>query len=280
MSPLRFFTLLFFLATAVLGFWLGKEDCNKTIPTACAQEDTQLNESQSFVIFVHAFNQELWCERSLRSIFEQEYENYRVIIIDDASSDETYETMRRFLLENHQEYRAILIRNETKIGPIASLYRAIDSCLDREIIVPLEGKDWLVHPMVLSDLSKNYQNPNIWLSFGQAVHYPSYDLLEPQLVSSKRKRKVNPAAPCSFYAGLFKKIPLSDLFKEGAEDSYLIPLLQMAGDRVQIIKEPIAFLNASTVPAIIPSLLEFSPDPPLAQFPKSGELEEKVVASF
>src|SRR5690606_27973362 len=106
-------------------------------------------------------------------IFEQDYEFYRVIFIDDGSSDDTLEKARQFIVENQQDHRVILIRNESSLGPIASFYRAVDNCLDREIIVPLEAKDWFTHSMVLSRLNRVYQNPNTWLSLCQSIQYPS-----------------------------------------------------------------------------------------------------------
>jgi glycosyltransferase involved in cell wall biosynthesis len=39
-------------------------------------------------------------EYNLRSIFNQNYTNYKVVIIDDASTDQNYELIQQYLEEN------------------------------------------------------------------------------------------------------------------------------------------------------------------------------------
>ena len=41
------------------------------------------------VIVIASYNNERWVEENLKSVFMQDYSNYRVIYIDDASTDGT-----------------------------------------------------------------------------------------------------------------------------------------------------------------------------------------------
>jgi glycosyltransferase involved in cell wall biosynthesis len=230
------------ILVALAGFWFGKERAASPEPKLAVHPEKEwpVTERKSFAILLYAHNQTLWCERALRSIFEQEYDHYRVIVIDDGSVDGTGEKAKQFIVDNNQEAKVILIRNEAKWGPVASLYRAIDSCLDREVVLPLDAKDWLAHPHVLSRLNAAYQNPDVWLTAAPVIEYPSY--------------AIQPPRELSFYAALFKQIQLQDLFQNGhfttASASYLTPLMQMAAGRVRQMEEPLAFLNTAspTVP--------------------------------
>ncbi len=239
MSPLRVFLCLLVLAAGGVGYLAGK----KQAPVKIAGSDPEtfpLTEYKSFAIVVYACNQATWCERTLKSIFEQDYDHYRVVFIDDASNDGTYEKASDFILESNEERRAILIRNETRLGPVGSLYRAIDGCLDREIAIPLDAKDWLAHPSVLSQLNAAYQNPDVWYASGQAVEYPSY----------AKEDAAGENASCSFYAGLMKQIRLEDLTQEGrftvSKKAYQVPLRQLAGKRIALLHKTVAFDNTAT----------------------------------
>ncbi len=226
--------VLFLVALA--GFWLGKETPQAKQIIVHPEKEFPVTEHKSFAIVLYAHNQVLWCERALSSILEQEYDHYRVIVIDDASLDKTAEKINQFVVDNNQQAKVTLIRNERRLGPIASLYRTVDGCLDREIVMPLEAKDWLAHPQVLSHLNGAYQNPDVWLASGQAIDYPSYDLEE--------------TAELCFYAALFKQIRLQDLYQRGrfasASSVYLKPLTQMAAGRVRKLEEPLLFCNRAS----------------------------------
>lgn len=261
MSPFRVFLFLLILAAAAGGYFMGK----KQAPVSFANTETAefpLTEYKSFAIVVYACNQASWCQRTLRSVFEQDYDHYRVVFVDDASNDGTFEKARDFIVESNEERRVILIRNETRLGPVGSLYRAIDGCLDREIAIPIDAKDWLAHPSVLSRLNGLYQNPDVWLACGQAVEYPSYSILE----------AADSNAPCSFFAGLMKQIRLEDLCVEGqfamAKKTYQIPLRQLAGHRSAYLGKPLAFYNQSACLKQVDSTGPVSSYSPLAEFPR------------
>lgn len=288
MTMRSFLFLLLFLSAAG-GYWLGKKPLSNKQTLQFASpihplKNTPLTEYKSFVFIVYACNQAPWCEKSLRSIFEQEYDHYRVVIIDDASSDETFERMRKFIVDNQQEQRAILVQNEKRLGAVASLYRAIDGCLDREIAIPLEAKDWMAHPFVLRRLNFAYQNPDVWLTFGQAVEYPSYAIVEPPLFTSQESRYAPGIlqAPSSFYAGLMKQIGLGDLFKEGRfakrKEAYLSPVFQMAAGRFLSLPEPIAFYNGAACPERGDAPFEISSFEALSAFPPASKKAKPQTA--
>jgi cellulose synthase/poly-beta-1,6-N-acetylglucosamine synthase-like glycosyltransferase len=148
----RFVLAMFSLGMALIAFAVGSQNFlplrfeGKEQPLVLAQHihpecDASLSEYRSFAIVLYAHNAASWCEESLRSIFEQDYDHYRVLFVDDGSIDRTLEKAQQFILDNKQDHRFIAMRNESKLGKIASLYRSFDNCLDREIVIPM-SKFW------------------------------------------------------------------------------------------------------------------------------------------
>lgn len=288
----RFFSFLLIFFAAFMGYWLGQGERMSQKKKSFLVENIHparefpLTQPKAFVFLVHAHNQAAWCERSLHSIFAQEYEGFRLIFVDDGSVDGTLEKAQQFIVENQQEHRALIIQNEKPLGLVASIYRMIDSCQEGEILIPLEAKDWLAHPQVLSRLNSIYQNPDVWCTWGQTIQYPSYEILDPpdwspEQVEKKGFESLDLHGCHSFYAAVFKHIQLQDLFQDGAiaksKKSYLIPLLELAGGRVRSLFEPLAFENRSSFSE--PQDALFLPNrhyQPLAAFPKKQESGDKA----
>jgi glycosyltransferase involved in cell wall biosynthesis len=277
------FLLLMLAIAAALGFWMGMEPApaiktkKGTLSGIAPNQEVPFRGHKSFAFVVYAYNQSLWCERILRSLFEQDYDAYRVILVDDASSDDTSQKVRDFVVNNQQEERVILIRNEARLGPVGSLHRAIEGCSDLEIVIPLDAKDWLAHPSVLKQLDLAYQNPDVWMVFGQSISYPSYQ------ISAISALPAPEPIPCSFYSALFKQVRLSDLFQKGefssCKETYLHPLIELSGGRYRLLPDPLVFSNCAC-----PTHREKSFPPPesyepLAQFPhsKAGEKRADIL---
>ncbi|HSX37972.1 MAG TPA: glycosyltransferase family A protein [Chlamydiales bacterium] len=246
---MKIFYFISLLAALLCGYWMGKEprpQKEKMVlqDTPHPEIDFPLQEEKSFVLVIYAYKNGTSLERALKSIFEQDYENFRVIFYDDHSEDGTFENVQSFVLENKQEHRVILIKNPERIGPIACLYRATTYLQNKEIVIPLDVKDWLAHSMVLSHLNAVYQNPDVWLTTGCALLYPSYEKARVQF------EDIPSFAPISFYVALFKQIRLADLMSAGrfawAREVYLEALLQMSKGRQRMLDEPLLIANLAT----------------------------------
>lgn len=253
-----------------LGFWFGqpkKTTKQKELFTEIHPEkDFPVSEHKSFVIVLYAYNDGLWCERALKSIFQQDYDHYRVIVVDDGSIDQTHEKSKDFILKNNQDEKVILIRNQQRLGTVACLYRAVDSCLDREIVIPIEAKNWLSSPLALKRINLAYQNPDVWLTFGKTIYYPSYDIGE-----SKK---------ASFYAGLFKQLRLKDLFQKGLFvdrlESYQSSMIDLSGGRIKKIKDPITFTNKAPPEKSSTQEINVAQYSPLSAFPTKNKENPKA----
>ncbi len=216
-----------------------------------------------FVIVVPSYNNEQHCEKNLESILTQDYRNFRVIYIDDASTDNTYEKVTSYIENKRMREQCTVIRNEKNQGALANIYKAVHACRNDEIVVLCDGDDWLASTHVLSTLNRYYNNRGVWMTYGQFMEYPSYKrgdeigiCLPVNLYSLKQAKLRNMPWVTShlrtFYAGLFKKIKKEDLQKEGQfypttyDLAIMLPMLEMAREHAFFTKEVLYIYNYTT----------------------------------
>jgi glycosyltransferase involved in cell wall biosynthesis len=165
------------------------------------------------VVEIPSYNNSLWYERNLDSVFSQNYSNYHVLYIDDCSSDGTADLVERYVKERGLESRVTLVRNKTRQGAMANHYYAIQWCADTDIVIQLDGDDWLAHSAVFSFINTIYQQKNIWITYGQYVHWPSgipgyKGPVKPEVIRESLWRQpgvmITPGYLRTFYAWLAK----------------------------------------------------------------------------
>lgn len=128
-------------------------------------------EEKPMVIIIPSYNNQKWVVNNLRSVYKQCYSNYRVIYIDDCSTDSTYELALKTVKELDTHNRTTIIHNKVNRGAMANWYAAIHSCQDQEIIIQLDGDDELAHEHVLQRVNECYTQ-DIWMTYGQFFQMP------------------------------------------------------------------------------------------------------------
>lgn len=230
-----------------------------------------------FVIITTAYNNADFCLKNLLSVCEQKYSNYRVIYIDDCSTDGAFEKAKKIVQDAHKEEKVTFIRNQHSLKQVENIYRALHSCKDEEIAVMVDGSDWLAHDRVLQILNNCYSDPNVWMTYGNYCAYPSYKKGPrshiPRKIHANHSyrefsRKNFIFSPVrTAYAGLFKKIKMEDLLQNGHfltdsnDHPFLLPLVEMAKEHVHHIKSVLYIANAtqSGCPSYLTSLPSYEP---------------------
>ncbi|HCJ83573.1 MAG TPA: hypothetical protein DHV52_04530, partial [Parachlamydiales bacterium] len=159
--------LIFFLAFSgvrALRLYQLKKEMEKRRPLK------QILYERPMVVVIPSYNNSRYCIRNLRSVLEQNYHNFRILYIDDASTDDTAEKVKTFFAASSSKIPLTLILNETNRGALANLYNAIHSCRDDEIIVTLDGDDHLAHEEVLKRLNQIYSHEDIWMTYGNFLN--------------------------------------------------------------------------------------------------------------
>lgn len=202
------------------------------------------------VVLTTSYNNQRWVKESLRSIFSQDYSNYRVIYVDDASKDQTPILVEKWIKRNRKNLHFQLIRNSERVGALANIYRAIhEFCSDDEIVVSLDGDDWFYDSQVLKKINQVYSEGEVWLTHGTLIEYPTgakiWSIPIPEeIITHNAFRKYRcPSHLRTFYAWLFKKIRIEDLQHEGRffsmtwDQAMMFPMIEMASERHAFIQD-------------------------------------------
>jgi cellulose synthase/poly-beta-1,6-N-acetylglucosamine synthase-like glycosyltransferase len=241
----KFLIGLILLGAAFGGsFYAGKKQKEERAASHLAEQTTLLSpslyplENRSFVFVVQGYNNGAYVEKTIESVFSQKYEPYRVIYIDDASDDGSFELARDLIYAKGDLSRVTLVHNEMRLGALANLFRAVQACQNDEVVIPINGDDWLAHEWALVRLNQYYANPDVWLTCGQYREYPHYSTGQNRSVGRgsdpNRQYPFSPSQLKSFYAGLFKKISEQDFNYQGifypasCDLAYMLPMFEMA----------------------------------------------------
>ncbi len=122
-----------------------------------------------FVLFFSGRNNGAFVEAALQSAFSQRYDRFRVVYVDDASTDGS-----DYLAETALQGKGTFFRNEAPLGWVANLKRVAAACQPEEILVVPGANDALAHEWVLERLNAYYAQPELWFAYGQAVELPSF----------------------------------------------------------------------------------------------------------
>ncbi len=208
------------------------------------------------IIIIPSYKNSRWCALNLDSVFRQRYNNYFVIYIDDCSPDDTYDCARSCIAASGQNHRILLMRNEQRRGALYNLYHAIHACPDRAIIITLDGDDWFRGDDVFQTVNREYDDPNVWLTYGQFEEYPrgSLGICHPMpehiiQTRSYRSQEWFTSHLRTFYAGLFKRVKIDDMMLDGKffsvtwDMAFMFPMLEMANGRIKFIDKILYIYN-------------------------------------
>lgn len=206
-------------------------------------------ENKSFVIVIFSYEQDGYCEKNLQSVFSQSYPHFRVIYLNNGHGVESYNRARNFISKSGYDEKVTFIKNSNEKQLFDIFYQAIHSCKDDEIVIHLEGTDWLANDHVLEKLNKAYMDPDVWLTYGDYMDYPSLKKqeMEPTVNKMLREFKADKAPWMlshlkTYYAGLLKELTptLDGLNEKVASDGdkmLMLSLLKVGKWHVRFIPE-------------------------------------------
>lgn len=123
----------------------------------------------NFVFIVPAYNCEDWIARNLNSITSQTYTKWRIIYINDFSTDKTHE--RYLTLTEKYKDKVTYIRNDVRYGQAFNRYQGYMSCQDDEICVLLDGDDWLYNKFCLKYIAYFMKINEVDITYGLQYNY-------------------------------------------------------------------------------------------------------------
>lgn len=188
------------------------------------------------IILTTAYNCEKWIQKCLHSIQDQTFTNFECYILNDLSTDGTSQAAEEIAKKDD---RFIVVNNTKKLyqpGNYDQILRS-DKVSDDDIAIQVDGDDWLPNNLVFERISKEYENPDIWLTYGQ-FQYSDGRAGFAQPITPDTNPRTSHFGLCalrSWKVFLWRRIAKQDLFdetgwyaKRGGDTFFMFPMVEMA----------------------------------------------------
>ena len=206
----------------------------------------------NFKIIVPVYNSFEYIGKNIISIINQSYQNFECIIIDDASTDSTGDTIINFFknIQTDKKNKFKLYKRSSNLGAMANIVFGINSiCTEKSnVSVTIDGDDFLASDYVLETLNEVYQDSNIWMTYGsyENVSNGLRGLCAPIPCDTKDYRKSGLWTTShlrTFRKGLWDMIDDKDLrdasgkyYMTSWDRAFMYPLCELAtNDRIKYI---------------------------------------------
>ena len=130
-----------------------------------------MSNNNRFIIVVPFYNVQDWIKFNIRSVKKQDYDNFTCVLVDDISTDNTVEIIEKEIVGDD---RFVLIKNQKKKFALRNIYEGILAANPQpeDVVVTLDGDDWLSSANILSYLNDFYNREDCWLTYGSYIEYP------------------------------------------------------------------------------------------------------------
>ena len=192
------------------------------------------------VILTGFYNAENYVERSILSIMGQTYKDFKCYITHDMSTDKSVEKIKN-LIKNDDRF--ILVDDyEKKLYQAGNFDRTIrynPNISDDELLIEVDGDDWLPDSKVFERINNLYKDPNVWIangSFKYSNGTPGFS--SPQTnFDNLRQNRFTASHIRTWRAFLWRNIKEEDLRDENGDYwqwsgdlCFMYPMLEMAGE--------------------------------------------------
>jgi hypothetical protein len=215
------------------------------------------NSSRKAKIIVPFYNAEKWLKKCIKSIKMQEYEHFECILVDDMSDDGSFRVAKE---EIGSDSRFKLVKNKKKRFALENIARAIKTadCDDEDVILLLDGDDWLSGTKTLSTLLEYYEKEDCLMTYGSYVYNPGGRRgVEPSKypdsvveANSFREDQWRATHLRSFTHYLWKNLKQGDLkdsdgnyYTMAYDQAIMLPLLELAGPKAAYVEESLYVYN-------------------------------------
>lgn len=205
-----------------------------------------------FVILILSHNNENWVEPNLASVLNQTYANWKVVYVNDCSTDNTLTRVKEIV---GNDDRFTIINNDINRGGTYNTMEHLHLLEDNDIYVHLDGDDWFIDETVLEKLNNLYNTTDCWMTYGgmavwdgvnSSVAYPQNTdhndfVHQYKLYRNDTWRASHLRTYRGFLAKAVTKEDLKDLttntyYWHAADLAYQFCCMEMAGkDKIQVV---------------------------------------------
>jgi hypothetical protein len=160
--------------------------------------------------------------------------------------------------------KVLLVENKVKKLALRNICEAIEISkpAPEDVIVTLDGDDFLANKSVLSTLNRTYLDKECWMTYGSYMEYPSMRRgkfskeIADSVIKYNAFREIEWSSSHlrTFKFKLWREIDKKDLLMDngkhcdGAWDmAFMFPMLEMAGERSSYIRKILHIYNRANV---------------------------------
>ena len=212
-----------------------------------------------FKVIVPFYNVEKWIKVCIRSIKAQDYKDFQCVLLDDMSTDSTAKIVRE---EIGNDPRFTFVEVQEKAFALKNIYDgiALSNPAPEDVIVTLDGDDWLSRRDVLTVLNQVYSTSDCRMTYGSYAEYPSgkkgkFAKKIPEEWIAHKQLRVAPWQAShlrTFKYDLWNRIDVKDLqdasgtfYRMAWDLAFMFPMLEMAGQSSVHIGDPLYVYNMS-----------------------------------
>jgi glycosyltransferase involved in cell wall biosynthesis len=213
-----------------------------------------------FKIVVPSFNSVKYLPKTLGSIEKQKMEDFSfdVCVVDDAS---TLPEQRKIISEFCQRNGWKFLFQNVNQGQLVSIMSGIQelNCQDEDVIIYIDGDDWLIDDQVLITLADVYRSSHVYVTYGSYETHPKDCInityaapITKEMIQNQRYRELPWVFQHlhTFKYHLWKRIKDEDLrdqtgeyYRVTGDRAFFYPLLEMAGSHIRFIERILYVYN-------------------------------------
>ena len=190
------------------------------------------------IVMTTVYNAENYIERCVGSLMGQKFKDFKCFIIDDMSTDSTV-SKAKSMIGDDDRFTVIVNTEKTyKNGNYENVLSKTEGIDENDVVVELDGDDWLPDSKVLDRINEVYQDDNIWItngSFKYSSGAPGFS--SPQTdFDNLRKIRFTASHLRTWRVFLWRAIKDEDhkdsngtYWKVNGDLAYMLPMLEMAG---------------------------------------------------
>ena len=192
------------------------------------------------VILTGFYNAEKYIERCIASIMTQSYKDFKCYITHDLSTDNSVKLVKEMI---EGDNRFILVDdNEKKLyqaGNFDKVIRNNPDISDNELLIEVDGDDYLPNSRVFERINELYKNDNVWIANGSFKYHTGQPGFASKQTNFNNLRSTNFTASHirTWRAFLWRNIKEEDLRDENGDYwqwsgdlCFMFPMLEMAGE--------------------------------------------------
>jgi len=116
-------------------------------------------------VLMGAYNAEKYIGLAIESILNQTYKNFEFVIVEDCSTDKTWDIIQKYA---KRDKRIITIKNERNLNLAGSLNKGLKLCKGK-YIVRMDADDWSYPDRIEKQVKFMENNPDVVVSGGSLL---------------------------------------------------------------------------------------------------------------